>query len=184
MVPGQLGTRADLLHPVGHSVRPALTHTTGLGSLKTTTSTAASHAVGNTMSHLVDNDIVLKRTYVIIRHWTFVNWTCEPTITARSGGSPEVHAHATRGAIGRGGEVGIVGARRVLDGNGNAVVAFATRCDVGLLEVEGGFGETVLVRNVVDRVDDVESIHDRGVLLACSLGVRSNLFVSSDLYAA
>ena len=48
-----------LLEPEGHSVRPSLTHTSGLGRGETGTRASTSKAVGNTVSHLMTDDIVL-----------------------------------------------------------------------------------------------------------------------------
>ena len=56
-------------------------------------------------------------------------------------------------------EVGVVGAGRVLDGDSDAVIALAALAEVVGLEVERGLGEAVLVRDVVQRVDDVEGVH-------------------------
>ena len=43
---------ALLLSPDGESIRPTLTHTTGLGGLETTASSTTSHTIGDTVGEL------------------------------------------------------------------------------------------------------------------------------------
>jgi hypothetical protein len=116
--------------------------------------------VSDTMGHLVNNDVVLERT-----------------VATRVGDRPKVHAHTAGGTVRGCGEVGVVGTGGVLDRDGHAIVALASSKSVVLLEVEGGLGETVLVGDVVDRVDNVEGVNDGSVLLRGSdrvstVGVR------------
>jgi hypothetical protein len=67
-----------LLSPLGHSIRPALTHTTGLGGLQAAAGSTASHAVSDTVGHLVDDNVVLERAVAVGR-----------------GVSPDIHAAGT-----------------------------------------------------------------------------------------
>jgi hypothetical protein len=43
----------NIKYSLGHGIRPSLTHTTGFGGLQASPSTTASHAVRDTMRHLV-----------------------------------------------------------------------------------------------------------------------------------
>ena len=131
---------------LGHRIGPALTHTTGLGGLEAAASATAGHAVGDAMGVLVGDDVVL-----------------EGAVALGAGEVPEEHAHVAALAIRGRREVGVVGARGVLDGDGDAVGALAALAEVVGLEVERGLGEAVLVRDIVDRVDCVEGVHAGGV---------------------
>jgi hypothetical protein len=100
------------------------------------------------MGHLVGDDVVF-----------------DGTVTAGVGNCPKIHAHAAGRAVSRRGEVGVVGAGAILDGDEDTVVADSALTDLGLLEVEGRLGEAVLVCDVVNGVHDVEGVDDRGILL-------------------
>ena len=109
---------------LSESIGPALAKTASLGGLEATASAATSKAVGETVSILVNNDVVL-----------------EGTIAVGAGESPGEHTHLTRLAVGRGGKVGVVGSRRVLDGDEDMVVLSATLAVVVALEVVCSLGE-------------------------------------------
>lgn len=51
-----------LLCPLGHCVRPTLTHTASLGGLETATSSTTGHAVGDAVRHLMHGDVILEST--------------------------------------------------------------------------------------------------------------------------
>ena len=77
------------------------------------------------MGELMHGDIILQRTIA-------------------AGGSvvPGVHAAVTRLAITRGGEVGIVGSGRILDGERDTIVGRTALAVVAELEVVRSLGET------------------------------------------
>ena len=79
--------------------------------------------------------------------------------------SEHVHLHPRRGAVGRRGEVGVVGASAgaVLGVGLDGVVAQAAAAVVVGLEVARGRREAVLVMDVVENVVPVEQIGDRGL---------------------
>lgn len=89
---------------------------------------------------------------------------------------------ARNSSLGRRGEVGVVRPCRVLDGYGNAVIAYASLAVVVGLEVEGGLSEAVAekrvspirgrvkesslpVRQIMNGIDDVERIGARSVYI-------------------
>ena len=57
-----------------------------------------------------------------------------------------------------GSKVGIIDTGRVLDRDGNTVVASSAVAEVVVLEVEGRLGEAVLVGDIVDGVHNVEGV--------------------------
>ena len=59
------GTTLLLLEPEGHGIRPTLTHTTSFGGGQASTGAAASHAVGDTVRHLVGDDVIFKITVAL-----------------------------------------------------------------------------------------------------------------------
>lgn len=120
--------RALLLRPLRKSIRPTLAHSAGLSSLKAATGPSTSEAVGNTVSVLVSDNVIL-----------------ECAIAVGGGVGPSEHAHLTGLAVGRSRKVGVVGARRILDGDLDAVVLGATLAVVVLLEVVRDFVESVTV---------------------------------------
>ncbi len=67
------------------------------------------------------------------------------------------------GLLGWRGKVGIVRAARVLHAHQNTVVPRAPFAKVVSLEVERGLGPSVEVEKVMHSVDDVESVHARGI---------------------
>jgi hypothetical protein len=99
----------------------------------------------------------------------------ERTITPRGGFVPEVHAHTARSAVCWCGKVGVVEASTILDRDGHAVIANTSRADVGLLEVVGRLSESILVSDIVNRVDDVECVDGSGVHLRQRKRVFANL---------
>ena len=137
------------------SIRPALTHATSLGGLEAAAGTTAGHAVGQTVSVLVCDDVVL-----------------ESTVTLGVGEVPQEHAHRAALAVGRGGEVRVVDARRRLDGDGDTIIAPTTVAEVVVLEVERGLREAVAVVDVVHGVDNVECVRARRVDVRARRGGR------------
>jgi hypothetical protein len=74
----------------------------------------------------------------------------ESTITFRRSTIPKEHT-ASRGiSIGRSGKVSIVLAGRILNGKIDRVVALASFAEVIRLEVVRSFGETVLIRQIMN----------------------------------
>ena len=90
--------------------------------------------------------------------------TCFEARIAVGGGSvPDVHAHARLLAIGRGGEVGVVGARAIL-GVQDSIISATAACTVVVdLEVTGSLVEAESVEQVVVGVRGVEQLSDRSV---------------------
>ena len=97
------------------------------------------------------------------------------TIALGRRGRPEEHLHQSALAIGRGGEVRIVEAGSVLDGNLDAILVLSSKTIVVVLEVEGRLGEAIFVGDVMDRVDNVEGVRT-GEIQVLS-GSRSRLGV-------
>lgn len=92
------------------------------------------------------------------------NVVLERAIAIRVGKVEDVHLHEARLAVGRSGHVSVVRASRVLNGDLDAIVAFGTSgFEVGVLEVERLLCETVTVGDVVDGVDDEESVGTSGI---------------------
>lgn len=106
------------------------------------------------------------------------------TVSLRFGEVPQIHPHRTTLAVGWSVEIGIVGARAILDEDSDAVVADAALAEVVVLEVEGGLGETVLVRDVVDGVDDVERVGTRSVQVDCNAGFSGGVVLIYELSVA
>ena len=50
---------------LSHGVRPALTHTTGLGGLQAGSGAAAGQTIGGSVRHLIDDNVVLERTITL-----------------------------------------------------------------------------------------------------------------------
>lgn len=102
-------------HPIGlfgpfrQRVRPAFAQATGLNALQAASGATASEAVGDPVSHLVDDDVVF-----------------EGTVAEGVGKVPQEHTHDSELAIGRRCEVGVVGARGILDRNEDRIAADAT----------------------------------------------------------
>lgn len=69
--------------------------------------------------------------------------------------------------LSRGSEVGVVGSGRILDGHQHSVAGSSSFTPVVLLEVEGGLGEPISVRDVVNGVHDVESVSPCSVDVGC-----------------
>lgn len=123
-----------------HKVTPTFTHTAVLSAAQAArVRAAASKTVRQTVSVLVEDDAGLKGSVAL--------W---------GGFGPHVHAHAAGLAVGRGGEVGIVGAGTVLGAEDGKVVALAAKTGVVDLEVVGGLGEAERVQQIVVHVDSVE----------------------------
>lgn len=61
---------------------------------------------------------------------------------------PDIHAHSTILAVGRGHKVGVIIARTILGISDNTVVTLATTTEVELLEVTRFFSETVTVEQL------------------------------------
>ena len=82
----------------GHEVAPALSHSAGLQGVQAVAiGGATGQAVRQAVGVLVDDDAGV-----------------EGAVALRRGAGPDVHAHARHLAVGRGGEVGVVGAGAVL----------------------------------------------------------------------
>lgn len=86
-------------------------------------------------------------------------------VALRGGLGPEVHAHAARFSVGRGGEVGVVGAGAVLGAEDGKVIALAAKTGVIDLEVVGGLSEAKGVQKVVVHVDGVKQLGRGGIVI-------------------
>ena len=108
-------------------VAPAFTHATRLTSGQAVgVCRSSSHTVGNTVTILVLDDIILKIT-----------------ITVGGGECKDVHAHAAVLAVWRAHEVGIVGSGSILGVANNGVVTESTLAKVVRLEVASLFVEPI-----------------------------------------
>jgi hypothetical protein len=110
--------------------------------------------------------------------------TClEAGVALRSGSIPDVHAHARLLAIGRSGEVGVVGARAILGVQDDIVGATATSTVVVDLEVTGSLVEAEGVEQVVVGVRGVEQLGDGSVYVrrwwSGRGGVREDVVVAA-----
>jgi hypothetical protein len=77
--------------------------------------------------------------------------------------SISIIAKGRRDGLRRGGKVGVVGTRAVLNAHQHTVVARSTLAEVVVLEVESGFGEAIPVGDIVELVDSVERVGASGV---------------------
>jgi hypothetical protein len=97
----------------------------------------------------VNNDVILERTI--------------PTWGSKI---PRIHPHLTWLTIRWSRKICVVGAGPVLDGDFDAIIPLPTRSNLGMLEVVCLLSEAVLVRDVMQRVRDVERIHDGKILVS------------------
>lgn len=123
---------AGLLSEEGHGIGPSLAHAASLGRSETRAGSSTGHAVGDSVGELVCDDIVL-----------------EGTIAVGAGVCPGEHAALSGLAVGGSGEVCVVGARRVLNGEEDGIVALSTLAEIVGLEVEGRLCETVTIGEVL-----------------------------------
>lgn len=137
-----------------HEIAPPLAHTARLQRAQTpAVGTAARQPVRQPVRVLVHHDAGLERAVAAGRRLR-----------------PQVHAHAAWAAVGRRGEIGVVGAGAVLGVEDDVVAARAAEALVGDLEVVGGLGEAEGVQQVVVLVRGVEELRDRGVVIGCWVG--------------
>ena len=108
------------------------------------------------------------------------NVVLEGAIAIRVGDVENEHLHEAGLAIGGSRHVSVVGAAGVLDGDLNTIVGLGTPgVEVSVLEVERLLRETVAVGDIVDGVDNEESIGTSGVHVNL-LGGSSLLIVLED----
>ena len=107
----------------------------------------------------------------------------EAGVAVGGGSVPDVHAHARLLAIGRSGEVGVVGARAVLGVQDDIVGTTATSTVVVDLEVTSNLVEAEGVEQVVVGVRGVEQLGDGSVYVrrwrGGRGGVRENVVVAA-----
>lgn len=132
----------------GHEVTPAFAHATRLNASQAPgVGATAGQAVGYTVRVLVDDDTSLEGA---VAKWCAV--------------VPQEHAHASRLAVSRRAEVGVVHTVTVLGIDDGKVGALATLVCVAGLEVVRRFGEPKLVQEVVVCIHCVEQLGDRCVI--------------------
>jgi hypothetical protein len=109
--------------------------------------------------------------------------TClEAGITVGGGSVPDVHAHARHLAIGRSGEVGVVGTRTIL-GVQDGLISSTAACTIVVdLKVAGGLVEAEGVKQVVVSVRGVEQLGDGGIHVRRWRGSRGG--VGKDVVVA
>lgn len=175
-VAGRVGVRADTRRPArrplahgvvsstrvvgldadggGVEVAPALAHAAGLEQAQAVrVAGPARQALRQPVRVLVDDDAGLEGAVAVGRRRV-----------------PDVHAHASRGAVGPGREVCVVEARAVLCVEPDEVVAHAALAVVVGLEVACGRGEAELVEEVVVGVGGVPELGDGCVDVAAEVG--------------
>lgn len=144
------GSRVSLLQANGgrHEVTPAFAHTTRLDASQTPgVGAATGQAVGHAVRVLVDDDTGL-----------------EGAVADRGAQVPQVHAHASRLAVGRRAEVSVVRTSTILGVDNGKVGALATLARVAGLEVIRRLGEPELVQEVMVCVHCVEQLGDRCII--------------------
>jgi hypothetical protein len=94
------------------------------------------------------------------------NTSLKAAVPVRCRLGPDIHAHARKLAIRRGGKVGVVGTRAVLGVQNDLVVAKTSCAVVVYLKVSGTLIETENVEKVVVRVRGVEQLGNGGINIA------------------
>ena len=123
-------------------VRPAFAHAVGLRSAQRLT--AADQPPAQAVRVFVDD-----------------NFRVQIAIPSRRHLGEDVHLHAWRRAIGRGGHVGVVRAAAIQRIRLHGVIAEAAATEIVHLEIARRLGEAQFVKPVVHPVADVEELHHR-----------------------
>src|SRR5436190_14675329 len=81
-------------------------------------------------------------------------------VATRAWAGENIHLHATRSAVRRGGKVGVVEAAAVLGIGLDGIIAETATSEVVILKIAGGFGKTEFIEFIVVPIAEIEKLNN------------------------
>lgn len=151
-------------------ITPTFSQSTSNWCLEATSSSTSSKTIGDAVSILMDDDIVLHRTVAVrvgqVPNEHAAHATPATVLQDKSGAVTRMNGSGY--ILGRCGEVGIVDAALVMHRYNDTVILLSTFIEIVHLEVEIYFGKAVTVGNVVDSIGNIERINASSILIFLS----------------